>query len=77
MTMVFIPSTQVLNASPIVNIPSATPIVIPTREASNAAWKSATEASDWDNASKIPLNDNGDVFIKVMRAWSLPSRIVV
>ena len=37
-------------------------------EASNAAWNKATDASEADNASKIPLKDNGDVFIKVMRA---------
>ena len=41
---------------------------IATIEASNAAWNKATDASEAANASNIPLNDNGEVFIKVIKA---------
>ena len=75
--MVFIPPIHSDIASSMVSMRSPTAITIATMDARSAAWKSATEASDCDNASNIPLNDNGEVFIKVMRAWSSPPKMVV
>ena len=66
--MVFIPPIHSDIASSMVSIFSPTAITIATIDAKSAAWKSATDASEADNASNIPLNDNGDVFIRVMRA---------
>ena len=75
--MLFIPLTHSLMACSMVIILSKPAIKIATIDASNAAWNNATDAFEADNASKIPLNDNGAVFIKVISAWFSPLRIVV
>ena len=77
MAIFFIPSTHSLMAFSMVIILSNTAIKIATMDASNAAWNNATDALEADNASKIPLNDNGAVFIKVMSAWFSPLKILV
>ena len=67
-TIVFIPPTHSLIASSMDMIFWSTAMRIATMEASNAAWNKATDASEAANASNIPLNDNGEVFIKVIKA---------
>ncbi len=75
--MVFIPPTHSEIASSMVMIFWRTAMTIATIEASNAAWNNATDASEADNASNIPLKDNGEVCIKVIKALSSPPKIVV